>query len=103
VILVEMPAPMTEMTHCLDPAAPDLCCENLPEPIPLEPNGLVGNVDPTLVQQVLDVPERERIADIQHHRQADDLGARLEVAKDTGVAHVVEATVTHPDGKPIFL
>jgi hypothetical protein len=31
------------------------------------------------------------------------LRARLEVAKDTGVAHVVEASAARPDGKPIFL
>ncbi len=34
--LVEMPAPMSESSHCLDPAAPDLRRENRPEAVPLE-------------------------------------------------------------------
>jgi hypothetical protein len=32
-----------------------------------------------LVQQVLDVSQREREPDVEHHRQPDDRGARLEV------------------------
>ncbi|MCX7342214.1 MAG: hypothetical protein NT037_17210 [Hyphomicrobiales bacterium] len=63
----------------------------------------MGDVDPALVEQVLHVPERERIADIHHDRQADDLGARLEVSKDAGVAHAIEASAAHPDGKPISI
>jgi len=38
-------------------------------------------------QQVLDVPERQRVSDNHHHSQADDLGRRLEGAKDARAAH----------------
>jgi hypothetical protein len=41
----------------------------------------MAHVDAALMQQILDVSEREGEADIHHHRQADDLGPRLEVAK----------------------
>ena len=46
--------------------------------MPPEPHGLVADLDAALVQQVLDITEREREADVHHHRQADNLGARLE-------------------------
>jgi hypothetical protein len=32
---------------------------------------------PALMQEVLDVPQREREADVKHHREADDLGRVL--------------------------
>jgi hypothetical protein len=31
------------------------------------------DIDPALVEHTPDVPERERIADIHHDREADDL------------------------------
>jgi hypothetical protein len=55
--LVEMPSPMPEIPHRVDPAAADLGSENRPEPVPPEPHSLMGNVDATLMQQVLDVPQ----------------------------------------------
>jgi hypothetical protein len=33
----------------------------------------VANVDAALKQQILDLTERQRIADVRHHRQANDL------------------------------
>ncbi len=36
-------------------------------------------IDPTLVQQVFDITKRKRKPDVQHHRQADDLGTGFEV------------------------
>jgi hypothetical protein len=41
----------------------------------------MADVDATLVQQILDIPKRKREANVHHHGQTDDLGARLEVAK----------------------
>lgn len=38
-------------------------------------------LDPALVQQILNVPQGQRVADIQNHRQADDRRARLELAE----------------------
>ena len=34
------------------------------------------------VQQVLDVPQGERVPDVEHHGQLDDLGRGFEIAKD---------------------
>lgn len=40
-----------------------------------------------LMQQVLDVLQREREADIQHHGQADDLGTGPEIPERGGLGH----------------
>ena len=55
----------------------DLRREQWTEPVPPEPHRLVADLDAALVQQILDVAQRERILDIQHHGQADDLGEVL--------------------------
>ncbi len=39
----------------------------------------MAHVDASLVQKIFDIPKREREADVQHHRKADDLGADFEV------------------------
>lgn len=41
--------------------------------------GFMADVDVSLLQQVLDIAQRQREPDIQHHRQADNLGSGLEV------------------------
>ncbi len=60
------------------------------------------DVDAPLVQQVLHVPQRERVADVLHDRQADDLGRGLEVAENAGVAHSGPASALPVSGKPTF-
>ncbi len=94
---------MPERPHRLHPAAPDLGRENRPKPVPPEPHRLMRDIDAPLMQKVFDVPERERISDVPHHCQADDLGAGLEVAEDTGVSHPVRLVALPVSGKPIFL
>lgn len=63
---------------------------------PLEPHRLMGNVDAALMQQILDIPQRKRITDVHHHREADNLGVGLEVAEVTGVRHDPEGTAALP-------
>ncbi len=92
---------MPEGPHRLDPVAPDLRRENRPEAVSPEPHRLMRDVNAALVQQVLDVQERERIADNHHHRQADDLGAGLEVAENAGAARPVRLAALPVSGKPI--
>ena len=58
----------------------DFRCEQRPKPLPPRTNGLVANVGHPLVQQILNFAERQRELDLHHHRQMNDLGARLEVA-----------------------
>ena len=76
--LVEMPSPPAG-SHPLDAPLSDLGREHRTEPVPPEPHRLVADIDAPLMEQVLDVTKRQRETDVEHHRQADDLFARLEV------------------------
>ena len=60
---------------------PDLRGEHRAEPVPPEPYRLVADIDTALEQQVLDLAQRQRVPDIHHHRQADDLGRTIEIAE----------------------
>lgn len=40
-----------------------------------------------LMQQVFDIAQRQRVADVQHPRQADDLRAGLEVTERGALGH----------------
>ena len=48
--------------------------KHLAEPVPPEPHRFVTDVDAALEQDVFDLAQRKWIANIHHHRQADDLG-----------------------------
>jgi len=41
----------------------------------------VADVDAALKQDVFDLAQRQRITDIHHHRQADDLARTVEIAE----------------------
>ena len=71
--LIEMPAPLRMDAHLRDAPPADLGGEHRAEPVPPEPDGLVADVDPALGQQILDVAQRQRVSDVHHHDQADDL------------------------------
>ncbi len=102
--LIEVPSPLPETPHRLNTTAPDLRRENRPEPVPPEPHRLMRDVDAALMQQVFDVPQRKRVAEVHHHRQANDLRRSLEVPKNAGVAHSGDGSAALPvSGKPIFL
>src|SRR6056297_1629700 len=85
--LVEVPSPVAGF-HAPDAPLPDLGGELRPKPVPPEPNRLVTDLDTTLVQQILDVPERQREPDVHHDRQADDLGRGLEVLEGVAFGHL---------------
>ena len=74
-----MPAPVGQGARPVDPLAADLGGEDWAEAAPPEPHGFMADLDASLVQQVFDVAQRERKADLHHYRQANDLRARLEV------------------------
>ena len=93
---------MTECTHRLNAVLPDLSSENRPEPVPPEPHRLVGDIDPALVKQILYIPQRKRVAKVHHNRQADDLGRRLEIPENAGVAHTARLATLADDGNPFF-
>jgi hypothetical protein len=47
----------------------------------------MADVDPALVQQVLDVSERKGKSNVQHNRQADDLRAAVKVLEWVAFCH----------------
>jgi len=69
----------------LNPAFPDLGGKHRTKPVPPEPHRFVAEVNAALKQQILDLPQRQRIADVHHHRQADDLGRTIEISE--GILH----------------
>ena len=57
------------------------------EPVPPEPHSLVAYLDASLVEKILDVPQREWEPYVHHHGQANNHGAGLEVAKWAAFCH----------------
>jgi len=45
-------------------------------------------LDAASVQEVLDVAQRKRVTDIEHHCQADDFGTSLEVPEGGALGHL---------------
>ncbi len=45
------------------------------------------HVDASLVQQIFDIPKRERETDVQHHCKADDFGTGFEVLEGCRIGH----------------
>lgn len=45
------------------------------------------NIDATLLLQVFDIPKRQWEPDIEHHRQANNLGAGFEILKWRAFGH----------------
>lgn len=64
----------SESVHSVSLLPPDFSGEHRAKPVPPEPDRLVADIDAALVQQILDIAQRERKANVQHHRQSDDLG-----------------------------
>src|SRR6056297_590952 len=97
--LVEVPPPVAGL-HAPDAPLTDLGGELRPKPVPPESNRLVTDLDTTLVQQILDVPKRQREPDVHHDRQADDLGRRLEVLEGVAFGHLGTLAGAMPRLKP---
>ena len=85
--LVEVPTPVPTGAHAVNALASDFSREHRPEPVPPKSHCLMADLDPALMQQVFDVPQQKREADIKHHREADDLWDRLEVAERGAFGH----------------
>jgi hypothetical protein len=76
---IQMPPPVGQGPHSVDPLAADLGGEHRAEAVPPEPHGLMADVDAALLQHVFDVAQRERLTDGHHHGKTDDFRASLEV------------------------
>jgi hypothetical protein len=64
---------------------PDLVGEHRTETVPPKPHCLVTDVGAPLEEQIFDLSQRQRIADVHHHREADHLGRAVKVLE--GIAH----------------
>jgi hypothetical protein len=60
---------------------PDRGGKHRTEPVPPVPNRLVADIDSPLEQNILDLSQRQRIADIHHHHEADHLGRVVEITE----------------------
>src|SRR5437870_4500028 len=74
-------APMPEPAHPAYALPSDVTGEHRSEPVPPVPDRLMADVDPALEQQVLDVPQRQREANVHHDHDANDLWRRIEPSK----------------------
>ena len=83
--------------------APNLGGELAPEARPPVPYRLVADVDAALVQQVLDVAQRQRVADVQQHHQPGNFhqiqGEGLSGLRRRGMA----AALTAINYRPVHL
>ena len=84
-------------THTADTFSADLGCEQRAKSILPEPHRFVADLDATLVQKILHIPQRKRKPNIHHDGQTDNLGARLEVAKGASFCH--RATLIAPPAR----
>ena len=86
--LIQMRAPVGQGAHSLHPFAPDLGGKHRAKSVPPEPHRFMTYLDAAFVQEVLDVAQRERVTDIEHHRQADDFGTSLEGPEGGALGHL---------------
>ena len=47
----------------------------------------MADIDPAFMQQIFDIPKRERKSDVQHHRKADNLWTGFEVLEGGRFGH----------------
>lgn len=85
--LVQVPAPLPAGASAVDASSLHLGSEYRAEPVPQEAHGLVPDLDAAPVEEVLDVAKRQREPHVENYRQADDLGAGLEVEERRADGH----------------
>ncbi|HLY56511.1 MAG TPA: LysR substrate-binding domain-containing protein [Stellaceae bacterium] len=75
---------MPELADVLHALPSQLAGEHRPERVPPEPHSLVADVDPALEQEVFDVPQRERVADVHHDHEPDYLRRAVKIPERVG-------------------
>ena len=65
----------------MNPSFPDFRRKHRAESVSPEPHRLVADVDAAFKQKILDLTKRQRITDVHHHREADDLGRAVEISE----------------------
>ena len=82
--LIKVPAPVRPIA-AVDAPPPYFSGKHRAETVPPETHRLVTDVDAAFEQEVFDLAQRQRIADVHHHCEADDLGRTVEITK--GIVH----------------
>ena len=59
----------------------DLRRKHRAKTVPPDTYHLVVDIDASFMKKILDLPQRHRIPDADHHRQADHLGRRVEITE----------------------
>ena len=70
--LIKVPAP-ARIGSVMNAPLTDLGGKHWSEPVPPETHRLVAYIDAAFEQQILDLAQRQRIANVHHHREADYL------------------------------
>ena len=79
--LVEISLPVSVGPHAVASLPANLRGEHRVEAVSTSPHRLVAEVNAALMQQVLHVPERQWVFDVEHHHPADHLGGGIEPAE----------------------
>ena len=69
--------------------------------VPPETYRPMADVDAALDQQIFDLSQRQRVANIHHHREADDLWRTVEIAE--GISHLAKLWMPHLHINPFCL
>jgi hypothetical protein len=57
----------------MKPAFFDFPSEHRAKSVPLDPSGFMADIDAALEKKLFELTERQRIADVHHHRETNDL------------------------------
>ena len=71
--LIEMPLPLSILSHVRSALRSDLTSEDWTKAINPKPHAFMADINPALVKKVFDISQGERKSDIHHHRKLDDL------------------------------
>ena len=84
----------------MNTACPDLRGKQRTKAVPPIPHGLMADLDAALEQEIFDLSQRQRVSDIQHHREANDLGRTVEITE--GISHHLRLRNSPSPLKPIY-
>jgi hypothetical protein len=85
--LIKVPAPLWPGSKPVRAYRADSCGKTGPKPLYSKPDRPVADVDAALVQKILDTPQRQRKAHIEHNCEANDLGAAVKLFERVGSGH----------------
>ena len=98
--LVEVPPPLAALAHAFDAPSADFGREDWSETVLSVANSFVADLDAAFVEDILQLPQGQREADVEHYRETDDRRTGLEVSERgaLGLKGRVEAPTTQSNG-----